>query len=444
MHCTVLDGERKFHVCWNLIESVDDDQEIEFKVEVETHGYVGFGLSPNGGMAGSDIVTGWINDGQVFFQDRHATGNIMPVIDKIQNWNLLSGSENNTHTVLVFRRKLDTCDKDDRKIDDSTTRLIYAYSDEDPPSENALQYHFKNRGTKSVLLLQLKRSNQTKIDKSTLTYWDVLSPNFTIPSNSSTMYWCKIYKAPDLSEKNHVVLVEPLIQEGNEAFVHHILMYECVGGDPKEYDSYVDFYGHECHHPNMPDAMANCEGVFLAWGVGGEDIVLPEHVGLPLEPSPGKYYMMEVHYDNPNLIKDVVDHSGFRIYYTSMLRKYDAGTLMIGSTVSARVIVPPKREKYVVTGHSSSECLEPVMPKEGIKLLGTLLHSHLLGRRLKARHFRNSEELPPIGNDNNYDFNYQEYKYYTEEIPFLPGDQITVECTYDSSKRDTTTFVSIS
>ncbi|GFU89661.1 DBH-like monooxygenase protein 1 [Trichonephila clavipes] len=101
----------------------------------------------------------------------------MPEIDEIQNWNLVSGRENDTHSVLVFRRKLDTCDNNDRKIDDSTTRLIYAYSNEDPPSENSLKYHFKKRGTKSVLLLQLKRSNQMKIDKSTLTYWDVLSPN---------------------------------------------------------------------------------------------------------------------------------------------------------------------------------------------------------------------------------------------------------------------------
>ncbi|GFY41322.1 DBH-like monooxygenase protein 1 [Trichonephila inaurata madagascariensis] len=234
--------------------------------------------------------------------------------------------------------------------------------------------------------------------------------------------------------------VEPLIQKGNEAFVHHLLMYECVGGDPSEYDEYIDFYGHQCHHTNMPDAMKRCEGVFLAWGVGGEDLVLPEYVGLPLVPSPTKYYMMEIHYDNPHLIEGIVDNSGFRIYYTPKLRKYDAGTLMIGSTVTSRVIVPPKQEKFIVTGHSNPKCLDPVLPKDGIKFLGVLLHSHLLGRGLKARHFRKSEELPSLLDDTNYDFNYQEYRYYTEEVPFLPGDQITVECTYDSSKRVTTTF----
>ena len=27
---------------------------------VQTHGYIGFGLSPNGNMAGSDVVIGWV------------------------------------------------------------------------------------------------------------------------------------------------------------------------------------------------------------------------------------------------------------------------------------------------------------------------------------------------------------------------------------------------
>ncbi len=30
------------------------------QVHVQTHGYIGFGLSPNGNMAGSDVVIGWV------------------------------------------------------------------------------------------------------------------------------------------------------------------------------------------------------------------------------------------------------------------------------------------------------------------------------------------------------------------------------------------------
>lgn len=36
-------------------------QEITLEFTVETLGWVGFGLSPNGAMAGADIITGWVD-----------------------------------------------------------------------------------------------------------------------------------------------------------------------------------------------------------------------------------------------------------------------------------------------------------------------------------------------------------------------------------------------
>ncbi len=40
---------------------------IRFAVRVNTNGWVGLGLSPNGGMPNSDIVIGWVNDqGEAF------------------------------------------------------------------------------------------------------------------------------------------------------------------------------------------------------------------------------------------------------------------------------------------------------------------------------------------------------------------------------------------
>lgn len=47
-----------------------------------------------------------------FPQDRHVTrnGDTEPVVDPSQDYMLMLGYENATHTVLRFRRKLDTCD----------------------------------------------------------------------------------------------------------------------------------------------------------------------------------------------------------------------------------------------------------------------------------------------------------------------------------------------
>lgn len=69
-HYTVLDGKGKYHLYWKLPDDIRADSEIVFQTEVEAKGYVGFGLSPNGGMAGSDIITGWIKNGEVYFQVR--------------------------------------------------------------------------------------------------------------------------------------------------------------------------------------------------------------------------------------------------------------------------------------------------------------------------------------------------------------------------------------
>lgn len=43
-------------------------QDITFEIQVRTHGYIGFGFSRDGSRAGADIVIGWIDQGQTYFQ----------------------------------------------------------------------------------------------------------------------------------------------------------------------------------------------------------------------------------------------------------------------------------------------------------------------------------------------------------------------------------------
>jgi len=40
---------------------------ISFAVNVSTTGWVGFGISPNGGMVNSDVVIGWVSNGRAYF-----------------------------------------------------------------------------------------------------------------------------------------------------------------------------------------------------------------------------------------------------------------------------------------------------------------------------------------------------------------------------------------
>ena len=63
-----LDNDGKYRVYWDF-----NDTHITFEVHVETRGYVGFGISPNGDMVNSDVVIGWVKDGRTYFSVSHVS-----------------------------------------------------------------------------------------------------------------------------------------------------------------------------------------------------------------------------------------------------------------------------------------------------------------------------------------------------------------------------------
>ena len=56
---------RYYELYWNFCNCTET---IYFAVNVSTTGWVGFGLSPDGSMPGSDVVIGWVtNTGESHF-----------------------------------------------------------------------------------------------------------------------------------------------------------------------------------------------------------------------------------------------------------------------------------------------------------------------------------------------------------------------------------------
>ena len=82
------------------------------------------------------------------------------------------------------------------------------------------------------------------------------------------------------------------------------------------------------------------------------------------------------------------------------------------------------------------------IPQDGIKVFQVFLHTHLTGREIHVRHFRNGKELSPIASDTNYDFNYQQARILPEPVTVLPGDVLLTECVYDTTDRHNVTLVS--
>lgn len=133
----------------------------------------------------------------------------MPVLDDSQDWLLLSGSENETHTCATFTRPFLTCDYDyDLPITNDVSKLIWAYDTEDPVGSSAhiSKHDFHRRGHKSVHLLSHKFEDTTLKGDEQIQSWDITSSNLLLPNNTDTTYWCKIVTAPFIN-KAHVIRV---------------------------------------------------------------------------------------------------------------------------------------------------------------------------------------------------------------------------------------------
>ncbi|CAL4079802.1 unnamed protein product, partial [Meganyctiphanes norvegica] len=439
-HRRFLDPRQQhYFLLWTPGEDV-----LTIELQVATLGWVGLGFSPSGGMGGADIVMAWVKeDGTVNLQDYHATGNSAPVLDTSQDYELLGGSQNDTHTTIRFTRPWRTCDQEhDMQLEDDTLRLIWAFHSEDPDDKVEPEYyHMANRGTRSMYLREPEYAkDQLNEDYQ---YWDVTSPNVTLPADVKTLYWCKLFKIPDLPRKNHVVGYVPMIPKENSLYVHHMILYECsLDQSAEKLERYVGKDGVQCYTPNMPPSWYTCNRPLIMWGPGGEGLAFPDHVGFPIGEEHGgaNYFLLEVHYDNPYNEAGIFDNSGLRVFHTDKLRKYDAGIMTTGHRTSPTLFIPPGQEEWTSLGMCSSDCTKKGLPKGGIRILYSLLHTHLLGTALTLRHIRDGKELKPICVDKTYDFEYQEARVLDEEVAVLPGDALHTECVYNSKNKPIPTF----
>ena len=96
--------------------------------------------------------------------------------------------------------------------------------------------------------------------------------------------------------------------------------------------------------------------------MGSEGETLPDHVGMPLGEKYGgaDYFMLETHYDNPDVHQNIIDASGLQIYYTKNLREHDTAMLLLGSEVNFLHMIPPQQEMYKTIGRCTAECTQNV------------------------------------------------------------------------------------
>ncbi|KAG0729482.1 DBH-like monooxygenase protein 1 [Chionoecetes opilio] len=296
-----------------VVQWTPRQDDIEFRVTARTTGYLGFGLSSKPKMDGADIVLGalW----QAYLQDRHGRGNNEPAVDQQRDWLLVGGYENDTHTVLIMSRPYNTCDSHDHVISNDTVRLLWAYHQDDPVDPESprprLHYHGgARRGVKTIFLLE--RGNKTPVpsfpyylpgvrrppppppqsfphatttsqhhhhhhhhhQRSPSTHtWLLTNPGVVVEEKDDTVYWCKVFRRPELIQKNHVIRYEPVFTPGNEQYVHHIIVYECTDLEKtqqKVFEKLAASAGSGCYETEILQHIETCNHVVVTWAVGSE------------------------------------------------------------------------------------------------------------------------------------------------------------------------------
>lgn len=91
--------------------------------------------------------------------------------------------------------------------------------------------------------------------------------------------------------------------------------------------------------------------------------------------------MLQVHYNNPELVVGAIDNSGMRLKFVDKLRKFDSGVLEFGQEYIDKMAIPPGELAFPWMGYCTAECTKLGLPKEGIFIIGSELHTHERGRR---------------------------------------------------------------
>ncbi|XP_053661476.1 MOXD1 homolog 2-like [Anopheles marshallii] len=487
----LVDFDPNYRLLWSV-----GSQEVTFEIQARTLGYVGVGFSRDGTLVGADIAVGWIDQGHVYLQDRHIRPDSdgEPIVDSSQDYTLLLGYENTTHTVIRFKRNLDTCDmKDDFPITNDTMRVLFLYSKEKPVrgSNAALpQPLVAFKGSRSIFLMQ--RSSQDELlNVPSVSILELRNEDVELPDSDESLYWCKIFKLDDFVQKHHLVRYEPVFDSSTSVlYLNHLILYECQGLSQE-----LEQLSRERGQPCFRLQPMHCNTVVANWARGSDGFTFPPEAGYPLESHQATYYMLETHYNYPDYTYDfspfyrknlskqqrnmniksrdetaepqpedsdarsnadedltddmddsiameqqMVDNSGLKLYYTHKLRQHDAGVLSVGLDPNWRHIIPPRQENVVSQGHCIGACTQRAFPRDGINIFAVMSRTHLIGRQVKLRQIRGNVELQPIMRDTNIDPSYQDYRRLTVPVRVLPGDSLVAECIYDSSSRKSITL----
>jgi hypothetical protein len=148
----------------------------------------------------------------------------------------------------------------------------------------------------------------------------------------------------------------------NTRIVHHVILFETK-----------DAYSTTPQECNAGGAGGNSRFI-TGWAPGGGPFELPPEAGYPQDPGT-RHYMVQVHYNNAQGLKDQEDASGYDVCTTEQLRANDADTMASGTV---KINIPARTNQEVTCDYD--------WPQDAgkVHIVGGSAHMHKLGRKANA------------------------------------------------------------
>lgn len=322
-------------------------------------------------------------------------------------------------------------------------KIVYMYHD-DEPKRGSLQHgslpypELALKPIKSLLILQRPKFEKLEMkNDETIETFDVSMRNVTIsPSNATKM--CRVVRLMG-NKQGQIVAYKPIFEPTlAKNYIMHMIVYECKHYASQNQVNNIYDESDACLHGRNFE----CTNIVATWSRGSQGFVYPNNVGYPLDTNNVNLYFLETYYEPFKTIGNptIVDNSGIRFSFSYLRRQNNAGVLTVGIQPVWTHIIPPGFRKVTSIGYCTGKSNAFALPTEGITIVGVQMQTHEMGKTIKVRHVRNGKEFHSIAQDHNLDSEYLEYRIINKGIKVLPGDDLMVECSYDSYDKSKLTL----
>eukprot|EP00408_Alexandrium_pacificum_P036356 CAMPEP_0171271458 /NCGR_PEP_ID=MMETSP0790-20130122/61243_1 /TAXON_ID=2925 /ORGANISM="Alexandrium catenella, Strain OF101" /LENGTH=655 /DNA_ID=CAMNT_0011740343 /DNA_START=95 /DNA_END=2062 /DNA_ORIENTATION=+ len=429
LHCHRIQGDL---LMYYGLSSDRTTMKLGLYAENFVGGWSALAIAGNGGMKGAHQLVVRKVLGAWAAEDRYSTDYAEPTLDAQQDVRLLFATEESGSTAWGVQVPMNSCDSNDLPIQDISQWIQWAKG-----SSHNFVYHGTSRGQFHANLVS---GPQPSVSFDGLHEVDLRMPNVTVEGHASgsdhtNPYICAmldleaLLPSHNISEKQHALRFSPYMDADSEAYVHHMILYGCNN------QASGGFIHGQIITPceRMP---RGCNDMKWGWAVGGQDLVMPPNVGMPIGEGQ-RWVSLQMHYYNPRLHQNVYDSSGVRISIADTLRPIDADLFQtIGGVNSGQ------RDPLPI-GKSNWQIPSLVVPpactnqwSSDLNVFGVIYHGHMSGKNFNLNVVRGNSYVGTMRHEPLYDFNHQSIEESLVKT-LRPGDELTFSCTYDTSRRTT-------